>query len=433
MSTILDTLKEKFQAAELSLNGSVPEKLHKLRKEAMDKVLQDGLPDRKSEAYKYTDLSKTLKRFDSAPLLESAGALKEFPEALISGDNLNYLTFINGRFRGELSRVVSPAEELEVRPLADVLENDEAFFSKYYGQLADADKDAFVGLNSAFSAGGVLIHIKKNARPAAVVIRHIADNSAGEGITYSRNLCIAERFSESVITEQFSGTADHEYFRNSLSEVFVDVNAKVQWHKMQNDVAASQIDQMEVHQENASRFDLTTLTTEGKLIRNNVRIAVDGEGCETHLYGLYLINGKTHVDNQTSVDHIKPHSESNELYKGVLDERAHGVFNGKVYVRQEAQKTNAFQSNKNILLSDNATVNTKPQLEIWADDVKCSHGCTTGQLDDEALFYLRSRGLSEASARRLMLLAFAIDTMHGIDHEEIKSVFEQEVTRKLDS
>lgn len=432
MSTLLETFRNRFEEAEKTLNGSVPSKWHEVRKEAWQRFVSSGLPAKKSETYKYTDLSKTLSEFEQSPLLTDKNLKTEIPGISLDED-INVLVFVNGQFDAGRSSIVSPEKELRILPLTEAVQEEEDLFSTYYGSIARKEEDAFVSLNTAFATGGTLIHIQKSQRPAPVILRHVIDTTDGTGISYARNLVVAQKFSESIILEQFVNASEHEHFLNSLTEVHLQENAKVQWHKMQNDPFASQIDQTAVYQADASRFDLTTLTTEGKVIRNNVRIAVDGEGCETHLYGLYLINGKSHVDNQTSVDHIKPHSESNELYKGILDERSHGVFNGKVYVRQEAQKTNAFQSNKNILLSDNATVNTKPQLEIWADDVKCSHGCTTGQLDEEALFYLRSRGLSENSARRLLLQAFATDTMHGIEHDKIRELFEQQIIYKLDS
>ncbi len=429
MSTLLETFRHTFEEAEKSLNGS--EKMHELRRQAMDKLMAGGLPGKRSETYKYTDLPRTLARFEKSPLLAGSELKTEIPDVDFAED-VNVFVFVNGTYNGQRSTKVSPDEDLQVIPLADALGGENPAVSQY-GKIADQEADAYVALNTAFAAGGVVIRVNKNARPAPIILRHVVDTTDGTGISYARNLVVAEKFSESVVLEQFVNAHQHEHFMNSLIEIHVSENAKVQWHKMQNDPFASQIDQTAVYQSDASRFDLTTLTTEGQVIRNNIRIAVDGEGCETHLYGLYLVNGTSHVDNQTSVDHIRPHSESNELYKGILDEKGHGVFNGKVYVRQEAQKTNAFQSNKNILLSDQATVNTKPQLEIWADDVKCSHGCTTGQLDEEAMFYLRSRGLSENSARRMMLRAFAIDTMHGIDHDQIRELFEKQINYKLDS
>jgi Fe-S cluster assembly protein SufD len=170
---------------------------------------------------------------------------------------------------------------------------------------------------------------------------------------------------------------------------------------------------------------------DGKFIRNNLQVILDGEGCESHLLGLYLVQGDTLVDNHTVVDHKKANAFSNELYKGIVDDNARGVFNGKIFVRPNAQKTNAFQSNRNILLSDKATVNTKPQLEIWADDVKCSHGCTTGQLDEEALFYLRARGIGEDTARAMMLYAFAGEVIESLKSETIKSYIDSLISERL--
>lgn len=186
-----------------------------------------------------------------------------------------------------------------------------------------------------------------------------------------------------------------------------------------------------IHQSTSSKLNTFTLTLNGQLVRNNLQILIDGEHCESHFYGLYLLNGNTLADNHTVVDHKKPNSFSNEMYKGIMDGNSKGVFNGKIYVRPHAQKTNAFQSNRNILISDTATVNTKPQLEIWADDVKCSHGCTSGQLDEEALFYLRSRGISETNAKAMLLYAFAAEVLEPIQNETLKAYLDHLIAERL--
>jgi len=186
-----------------------------------------------------------------------------------------------------------------------------------------------------------------------------------------------------------------------------------------------------IHQERSSRVNTYTFTLSGKLVRNNLQLSIDGEGIESHMFGLYLVTGDTLADNHTVVDHRKANSFSNELYKGIMDGNSRGVFNGKIYVRPQAQKTNAFQANRNILISDKATVNTKPQLEIWADDVKCSHGCTTGQLDEEALFYLQSRGIAKETARAMMLYAFAAEILENVKHAELKAYFDELVSERL--
>ena len=225
---------------------------------------------------------------------------------------------------------------------------------------------------------------------------------------------------------------EHKTLKNQVDEIILGENAQGSLYKIQDDCETSYaVGETKVYQPNNSRFSAITITLNGAVIRNNLNIDVDGEGCEANMYGLYLTKGKTHVDNQTEVDHIKPNSYSNELYKGIMDENSKGVFNGKIYVRREAQKTNAFQSNNNVLLSDTATVNTKPQLEIWADDVKCSHGCTIGQLDEEAVFYLRSRGIEEDSARAMILRAFAREVLEKIEYQGLKEYVENEITKRL--
>ncbi|MEQ8926252.1 MAG: Fe-S cluster assembly protein SufD, partial [Fulvivirga sp.] len=265
-----------------------------------------------------------------------------------------------------------------------------------------------------------------------IAMYFINDSSESTVYSNSRNLVIAGKSSQANFIEFFLTEGKESSFSNIATEVMVDENAHIGYYRVQNNKeSAYQVGTTQVYQSRSSVFSAYTFTLNGAIIRNNLNVIVDGEGCETNMYGLYLVNGKTHVDNHTSVDHIQPHCESNELYKGILEDSAKGVFNGKVFVRKEAQKTNAFQSNKNILLSDTAVVNTKPQLEIWADDVKCSHGCTTGQLDEDALFYLRARGLSKDSARALLLYAFAIEVLETVKLEPLKNFLENLISERL--
>jgi Fe-S cluster assembly protein SufD len=209
-------------------------------------------------------------------------------------------------------------------------------------------------------------------------------------------------------------------FTNHITEIFISKNANLTIDKLQYEgETSSQIMTEQVEQSDDSTFTINTATLNGLLVRNNLNIAVNGQNCETNLNGVYLLNGNQHVDNHTIVDHLKPNCNSNELYKGVIDGKATAVFNGKVFVRKDAQKINAFQSNGNVLLTDDATVNSKPELEIYADDVKCSHGSTTGQLDEEAVFYLRARGLSETAARQLMVGAFVGEVFEKFENESV--------------
>ena len=258
-------------------------------------------------------------------------------------------------------------------------------------------------------AMGAFIEIEDNAiidRP--IMLHFIGDSTQGELVYQIRNLVVAGKFSKCTIIEKFDAIGENKSFTNVVTEIKVDESAFLKYFKIEDD-SENAFHISNIHASQATNSNLTTNTyaLNGAMVRNNLNIKLEAEGCESYMNGLYLLEGKTHVDNHTVVDHQKPNCYSNELYKGIMDGRSRGVFNGKIFVRQYAQKTNAFQSNKNILLSDKAIVNTKPQLEIWADDVKCSHGCTTGQLDKEALFYLQSRGIQKEKARGMLLQAFA--------------------------
>jgi Fe-S cluster assembly protein SufD len=251
-------------------------------------------------------------------------------------------------------------------------------------------------------------------------------------MVHTRVLGILEKGSQLSVIEKFDSMGEHPVFHNFSEEWIVKEKSHLEYCKIQNDAGKSyQVANTVIHQSNASRLNTFTLTLNGQLVRNNLGITIDGENCESHFYGLYLLHGNTFGDNHTVVDHKKPNSFSNELYKGIMDGNSKGVFNGKIFVRPHAQKTNAFQSNRNILVSDSATVNTKPQLEIWADDVKCSHGCTSGQLDEDALFYLRSRGIAAPIAKAMLLYAFASEVLTPIQNETLKSYLDNLIAERL--
>jgi Fe-S cluster assembly protein SufD len=235
-----------------------------------------------------------------------------------------------------------------------------------------------------------------------------------------------------TIIEKYDSKGKANHFSNFVNEFVVNENAGLEYYSIQNDSNNRfQHTRTQIYQKNSSRVNTYTFTLQGKFYRNNLSLVLDGEGVESHMYGLYLLNNDTLGDNHTVVDHMKANSFSNELYKGIMDGSSKGVFNGKIFVRPNAQKTNAFQANKNILLSDKAQVNTKPQLEIWADDVKCSHGCTTGQIDEEALFYLRSRGINKETALAMMLYAFAGDVIDHVPNPAMKVFLDAVISDRL--
>jgi Fe-S cluster assembly protein SufD len=238
--------------------------------------------------------------------------------------------------------------------------------------------------------------------------------------------------SKTMLIEKFDSSGQANHFSNHVTEVVVAENAEANFYSIQNDNGNRyQYNLTQFYQLNNSRVNTYSFTLNGKMIRNNLQLLLDGEGIESHMFGLYLLDKDCLADNHTVVDHRKANSFSNELYKGIMDGNSKGVFNGKIYVRPNAQKTNAFQANRNILLTDKAPVNTKPQLEIWADDVKCSHGCTTGQLDEEAMFYLRTRGISKDTARAMVLYAFAGEILDNVNHPELKHYLDQLVSERL--
>lgn len=404
-----------------------------LRASALEHFRSLGLPGNKHEEYKYTPITRELQKNFSFQHTATEALLKDVGEYLIPELDANLLVFVNGVYSAEHSRVISPSGEMVVTNLQQTLAEGNAEALEHFNQHIDIKTDAFAAWNTADWKSGVFIRIPDNTvvnKP--LVIHYINDASAGEVIATHRNLVLIGRGSQATIVEKFNSSGPGNHFTNLVSEVVVGENAGLEYYSIQNDKGNRyQFTQTEIYQRRSSRVNTYTFNLQGSLLRTNLHLIIDGEGIESHMYGLYLLGGTTIADNHTVVDHRKPHSMTNELYKGILDDNAKGVFNGKIFVRPQAQKTNAFQANRNILLSDAATVNTKPQLEIWADDVKCSHGCTTGQLDEEALFYLRTRGIHKDAARAMMLSAFAGEVTDKIPHEAVRKYIETAINERL--
>lgn len=388
-STFLKELSENFEPKS------------KAQKDAMDMLLEVGLPTKKSEAYKYTPIASLLeKRVDLTIDLATSFDTKQFYKT--SG---THLVLVNGVLDQNTSIV---QEGVSVTS----------------HEISEGKHDPLSLLNTALSSGEITIEADKNPEPIFVY----QVNSIG--LSNPRVKVAAKENQELTIVEKSYN--EPKTFTNSYIEFDLSKNSKVNYSKIQAyDPESYAHETVFAKQVRDSRFYSNVFSFSGGTIRNNITLNLDDENCEGHMHGLYLLDGKTHLDNNTSVDHMKPNSYSNELYKGVLDEKSTGVFNGKIYVRADAQKTNAFQSNNNILLSDDATVNTKPQLEIWADDVKCSHGCTSGQLDEDAIFYLKTRGIGERNAKAMILNAFAIETLTEVTIPEVKEELQSLIEKKL--
>jgi Fe-S cluster assembly protein SufD len=400
-----------------------PQALSDLNHQGLETTAKLGIPSRKHEEWKYTSIDSL------SPLNFSAGLKSaDKPQFEIPSGTGNSIRIIvrNGFFDAELSSKLLSESGITVTSLV----NGTPVFEP--GTVALMDEEHFVALNSALCRDAIAIRIAANAKPElSVEILHISE---GKGTMSSPRLFVlAEKGSEATITESFiSANSNDRTWTNAVSEIRVEENAVLRFVKVQTENGNSiQTDFTKAVQDANSTFDIVTVSLGGKLIRNNLHIRHAGTNCTSHLFGLFAADGDQLIDNHTLVDHAMPHCYSNELYKGIVGGKATGVFNGKIFVRKDAQKTNAYQSNKTILLTDDAQMNAKPQLEIFADDVKCTHGATTGQLDDEALFYLRARGIGEQTARTLLNIAFAQDVLNNIANENLREKLTSQVTEKL--
>ena len=403
------------------------------RAQAIEYFQKKGLPSTKQEEYRFTPLTRALEKNFAWNKLTTSSTLVSVQEYLIPDLNANVVVMINGVYSSSLSRIISPSNEVIITSLKDAFQSHKDIVETYFNKVYSAEQDVFAALNTALWREGVFIYVPEGSTvEIPVLVLHINEASDQPQINHTRILGVLEKGSQLSVIEKSDSIGKQPVFHNFTEEWVVSEKAHLEYCKIQNDENNHyQITNTVIHQHSTSLLNTFTLTLAGQLIRNNLNIIIDGEHCESHFYGLYLLNGNTLADNHTVVDHRKPNSFSNELYKGIMDGNSKGVFNGKIFVRPHAQKTNAFQSNRNILVSDHASVNTKPQLEIWADDVKCSHGCTSGQLDEEAMFYLRSRGISAPTAQAMLLYAFAREVLTPIQNESLKSYLDQLIAERL--
>lgn len=420
--TNVNYFKDQFE----QLQDSAPEStITELRTDGFNTFNKSGLPTLKLEEWKYTNISSLFDKdyqFANAPQQLNADDLDEI--RLAGHEEANELVFVNGRFIPALSTIRSTESQLIILPLEEAAKGShQALVKKHLGQSSVYLKDGIHALNTSFIQDGMFILIPRGQQlEQPVYIYHISDARQQNTLSQPRSLIIVEENAKLQLTETYATLGTAESFTNEVLEMVVKENAFVEYYKIQHDgLNASQVGSTHIHQVGKSYVHTVVVSLNGGVIRNNLNLVLDAEGNETHLYGLYLLKGNSHVDNHTLVDNKRPNCFSNQLYKGIADDSATGVFSGRIIVQPDAQKTNAYQSNKNIILSDKATINTKPQLEIFADDVKCSHGCTVGQLDEEALFYLRARGIPKAAAEVLLLEAYAADILAQIKPEPLRN------------
>jgi len=463
-----------FRELEDRLAANSPSWLHEIRRAAIAAFAERGFPTPRQEEWRNTNVAPIAAvpfHLATTPLPPPQRGGESAPTSLVSaGGDLRILqhpladlgcptlVFINGRFSKPLSRLEPLPKGVKAGSLAEALENDGKTLERHLTRYAtDYTEHAFVALNTAFIEDGAFLEIPKGVvLEKPICLLYVSDASELPTVSYPRNLIIARRESQATIIEGYvwsstgtpagAGTnqrtstgksacaTDGVYFTNAVSEVAVGEGAVIEYHRIQQESdRAFHFGRLVFRQERSSRVVTHSIATGGALVREEVKAVLDGEGAEATLEGLYVVTGRQHIDNQTTLDHAQPHCSSREVYKGVLDGESSAVFNGKIIVRKDAQKTDSKQSNKNLLLSEKAIIDTKPALEIYADDVKCTHGATIGQIDAEAVFYLRSRGIGRQEARDLLTYAFANDVLGRIKYEPLRKRLSEGLSARLAS
>ena len=428
-------LKEKlissFIAFENQISMDTP-LLSNLREEAIKIFEDEGFPTKKNEDWKYTALNKVIKEdFSVFVNTENPIEYKDVQPYFIHDIDSYKIIFIDGKYASHLSQTTHEGIDVCLMSAALSKPKYQAVIENYFNKIAT--KNGLNALNTAFCQEGAYIHIKKNKlaeRPIQII--HFSTGKEPALLLQPRNLIVVDENAQVQIIERHQSLTENPTLTNSVTEIFAAKRAIIDYYKVQNDKSeASLIDNTFIEQHQESNVAVHTFSFGGKLTRNNLNFYQKGERIDSTLKGVTIIGNKQHVDHNTLVHHIEPHCESHQDYKGIFGDSAVGVFNGKVVVEKEAQKTNAFQANNNLLVNDKATINTKPQLEIFADDVKCSHGCTIGQLDENAMFYLRARGIPAKEARALLMYAFGNNVLESVKIPQLKKRINKLIANKL--
>lgn len=427
-------LKEKFISSFIAFEQRVDTAtdLHDIRTEALKMFEEKGFPTKKEEAWKYTSLNAVLNNdFAILPKNETAVEFKDVKKYFLNDVDTYKLVFINGVFSSHLSSTTH--DGLDVCLMSSALNKPKykMVIDTYFNEVADK-KDSLTSLNTAYAAEGAFIHIPKSTVVAKPIEILYFTTGTVPSFVQPRNLIIVGENAHVQILERHQSLTDTVTVTNAVTEIFAQKRAIVDYYKLQNDVlTANLIDNTFVSQKQESRVSVHTFSFGGNLTRNNLNFYQQGERIDSTLKGVTIIGDKQHVDHYTLVNHEQPNCESHQNYKGIYDDRSTGVFNGKIFVDKVAQKTDAFQQNNNILLTDKATLNTKPQLEIFADDVKCSHGCTIGQLDESAMFYMQQRGIPKKEARALLMYAFTDEVISSVAIPDLQLKLQKLISLKL--
>ena len=427
-------LKEKLLSSFIAFENqtNIDSYVHDIRSEAIKNFESIGFPNKKLENWKYTSLKNLLKNdFVVLPEINNLLEFKDIKKYLIDDIDSYKIIFVDGKYSSHLSDTTHEGMDICILSAALSQSKYELLVENYFNKIAN--DDGITSLNTAFSSEGAFIHIPKNKfvdKPIQII--HFSTGNESSLMFQPRNLIIVDENSQVQIIERHQSLSENKVFTNSVTEIYADKKSIIDYYKIQNDnLEASLIDNTYVDQQRNSSFTMHTFSFGNELVRNNLNISQNDQFIETTIKGVTIIGDKQHVDHNTLINHNKPNCNSHQDYKGIYDDKSTGVFNGQVMVKKVAQKTNAFQSNNNVLLSDQATINAKPQLEIYADDVKCSHGCTVGQLDKNALFYLKSRGIPEKEATALLMYGFANNILESVKIPEIKTRINHIIANKL--
>jgi len=430
---ITDMFSSLFSQNKKLLTGDVPEFLSKLREDAMKAFKNNGFPGKKDEQYKYTFLEPHFNNGYTKYISPKSISfdLTDIFRCDVPALDTYIVILLNGFYYNQKTPLRTLSNGIILGSLQAAIEQHPDIVNAHLSKQASVS-DSYIALNTAFSRDGFFLYAPKGAvldKPIQIINVLLSDE---ELMVQQRNLFILEPGSNIKIVICDHTLSAQKFLSNSVTEIEVAENAYFDYFNVQNEHnEAVHVSHTYIHQQTNSNVRSMVVTLHGGIVRNNLHIKLDGEGCETHAYGLYLTDNKQHVDNFVFIDHAKPHCTSNQLYKGVLDDESTGAFTGRILVSRDSQKTLAYQKNSNLLLTNEARMNTKPQLEIYADDVKCSHGATVGQLDEEALFYLRARGIGEDEARLMLMNAFALEILNEIKIEPLQLRMNELIEKRL--
>ncbi len=408
--------------------------MHPVRRAAVARFRELGFPTTRDEDWRFTNVASLAQiPFQLARDFHAELSPREIEQFAVPGLGQIQLVFVNGRYAASLSSLRTPAKGLTVRSLAQAIRDDRLVVEQHLTRYAGYHDDAFSALNTAFIEDGAFVHIARGrVIEEPIRLLFVSTATADPIMTHPRNLIVLDESSQAVVVEDYVSLGAEVSFSNVVTEVAVGNNGVLDHYLIERESHhAFNISTLRLEQGRSSNVTSHTVLLGGALVRNNVHPVLAGEGGECLINGLFMATGRQHMDNFMRVEHASPHCDSRQFYHGILDGQSHGVFSGRIIVHKDAQKTDAKQTNKNLLLSEEAQIDSKPQLEIYADDVKCTHGATIGQIDPDAIFYLRSRGIAEDAARALLLFGFAGESLNRMKAEPIRTYLETLVAQWL--